>query len=198
MIPTSKLQQLPLVQALETVDQIAETPGRPKVVHLTGGEPLCHPDVAEIVKKISDHDMIPSIFTTGLKVDIVDGLKTKPFVDLELLQECVAAGLQEAVISVHSVNSEIQNEILGTKDCLNEQLEAMDFFLGENVKVKWNTVPMSLNRDGVEEVILMARELGVSEVRFLRFVAQGNAVNNPRLFVTMEQMRETAFWIKVI
>ena len=193
MIEYENVNTLLKAITLSTIDQIAKIPGNPKVIHLTGGEPLCHNNIIDIVKYIKDCNIIPSVFTTGFafKFDEKTRQKIVHAVDVNTLEKLAKAGLEEAVFSIHSTRPEIHNEIMQTQECLENELFAINKLVELGVKVKFNCVPMSLNRNYIEEVVKYAKDSGIKEVRFLRFVCQGNAVNNPRLYMNRKEMVET-------
>lgn len=185
MIESQNLKSLTLEESKSIIKQISETPGRPKVVHLTGGEPLSHENIDDIIYELKIHDIIPSMFTTGF-LSILDKDKNKQNFPIqnEHLIHLWRRGLKETVFSIHSVNPKIQDEIMQTEDCLRRQLDIIKYIVqNTDIKVKVNCVPMSLNQNYIEDVVRNMKEIGVKEVRFLRFVPQGNAINNPKLFV---------------
>jgi len=183
LIDPAKTRMLDYSQAISIIDNIAVIPGNPKVIHLTGGEPLSHPRVADIISHIASKNIIPSMFTTGYNARVDGDKKIVSFLNKDDWDALIDSELEEIVFSVHSANPTIQQDILQIDDseCLNKQFEAMAYLAHRDISVKINCVPMHPTFDYIEDVILRAKKNGVCEVRFLRFVNQGNARNNPEL-----------------
>jgi len=80
---------VPMADLLERIDALAKL--GTQVVTLTGGEPLTHPNLAEIVRRIRFHGMVATTITNGflLTAKTIEGMN--------------AAGLQELQISIDGV-----------------------------------------------------------------------------------------------
>ena len=69
-------------------------------VCLSGGEPFLHPDIVEIVKQISDSNIIVDIYSCGI---VKDAEEAKPL-SLELLSIMKKVGLRSLLFNLQSAN----------------------------------------------------------------------------------------------
>ena len=80
---------VPTAEMLHRVDRLAELGALS--VHLSGGEPLLHPDVDEIVRRIREHGMSAGVLTNGY------------LLNTERIKRLNAAGLDYLQISIDNL-----------------------------------------------------------------------------------------------
>ena len=87
---------------LDTLRRVIQGLRRLKVerVCLSGGEPFLHPDIVEIVKQISDSNIIVDIYSCGI---IKDSGEAKPL-SLALLSTMKKVGLRSLLFNLQSAN----------------------------------------------------------------------------------------------
>jgi MoaA/NifB/PqqE/SkfB family radical SAM enzyme len=83
-------QPVPTDEMLRRVDHLARLGAL--CVHLSGGEPLLHPDFDEIVRRIRHHGMFAGVLTNGYLLNV------------ERIQRLNRAGLDNLQISIDNVN----------------------------------------------------------------------------------------------
>jgi MoaA/NifB/PqqE/SkfB family radical SAM enzyme len=81
---------VPTNQMLERIDQLARL--GTEAIHLSGGEPMLHPDLEKIIRRIADHRIFSGLLTNGYLLTI------------ERIKQLNRAGLDHLQISVDNVN----------------------------------------------------------------------------------------------
>jgi MoaA/NifB/PqqE/SkfB family radical SAM enzyme len=80
---------VPTAEMLSRVDRLAKL--GTTILHLSGGEPMLHPELDEIIKRIRSHNMLAGILTNGY------------FLNPKRIKELNRAGLDHLQISVDNV-----------------------------------------------------------------------------------------------
>lgn len=123
-------------------------------VKLTGGEPLLHPQVKEIISFINKRNLYLVIETNGV-------LLTPEIADLI---KCNKASMVS--ISIDSHIRESHEKIRGVKGCFDASVAAITLLSERGVN---NQIIMSLlneNRGHIESLVALAERLGVQSVKF--------------------------------
>ena len=140
-----------------------------ETLHISGGEPLSHPFLSEMIKYAKDSHLEVRLFSCGIIDDI------PPHVTAEKL-----ATLQVDKISVsfHGSNANTHEDITRKQGSFQKTVNFIKELVKQNVYTKINFVPMKLNFEEIEDLIEYSVKLGVNEVNVLRFVPQGRGVIN--------------------
>ena len=83
-------------------------------INITGGEPLLHPQILDIIRAVPRHRGAPNIQTNGL-------LLTD-----QMARDLAEAGLYITMISLHSHKPEVHDELLNVPGAFNKVMEAID------------------------------------------------------------------------
>ena len=138
-------QPVPTTEMLRRIDHLARLGAL--CVHLSGGEPLLHPDFDEIIRRIRQHDMFAGVLTNGYLLNV------------ERIQRLNRAGLDNLQISIDNVTpDEVSKKSLKV---LDQKLQ----WLAEHAEFDVN-INSVLGNDMVrpEEALAVAdraRELGL-------------------------------------
>lgn len=141
---------------------------------LSGGEPLLHPDIVEIVKEIADHHIIADIFSCG----IVEDKGTHAPLPMELLHALKAAGLKTLLFNVPSPHEDIYHFITQSTNHFQLLQKSIDNAIACGIQAEIHFVPMRLNIQDVDAIIAFAERTGIQQVSFLKLVPHGRARNN--------------------
>ena len=141
-------------------------------ISLSGGEPMLHPDIIEIIKYLNEKCSKYYIYTSGnYSAEI-----------LELLNYC-DKDKALIVFNYQSTDSDEFIKISGTdhetfcRVCDNIQATVENKF-----NVELNIVPNRINLYNLYNTIMCLQNIGVKKVNLLRFVAQGRGLENRRIF----------------
>lgn len=162
-------------------------------ISLSGGEPFLHIGLRQIVDYIAKYAVQCNIYTSGICF-----VGWKPCsVPTEILKE-LRGKVSKYVVNVEAADEETYDNIMGTSFngfAMMKQFISDAVALGETVEAHF--VPMKPNYKQIPAVVEMCNKLGVSNVSFLRFVAQGRGLENVKeLLLNEEEMREARSLMK--
>ena len=147
-------------------------------VKLTGGEPLIHPDIREILEHIAKEDLRLVVETNGISCtpELVDLVKacTMPFVS----------------VSIDGANAKTHEWIRGIPGCFEAALAGIRNLVAAGVACQIIMTVMRPNRDQMEAVVRMAESLGVGSVKFniVQPTARGRTMHQAGETLTIEEL----------
>lgn len=144
-----------------------------KRVTLSGGEPLLHPNIINIIEFLRDTHIKFNIYSCGVK-------DNEP-IPLSLLQYVKDCGINRMIFSIHAASPELQEEITGYKDSLICVMHSIKLAKNIDIDVEVHFVLMRKNKDELDEVIKLSKDLGVNRLSILRLVNQGRCINDLEL-----------------
>jgi radical SAM protein with 4Fe4S-binding SPASM domain len=167
------------------------------IVQLSGGEPLYHPGLVEIIEYTTKAGLVACLYTSGITT--VDG-NLAP-VPKRLVKSLKLAGLRKVVVSLQGATSSVHEAINRTPGTFERTLESVRRFKELGLWVGVHFVPMRPNWKDVVSLAEMCAHLQVDELAILRFVPQGRGSANQshlglfeefsELLSTLQEMRRT-------
>ncbi len=151
------------------------------IVRITGGEPLLHPDIFEIIKKIK---RIKEVSLVTRSKD----LKNKAI----YLKE---AGLDSITVSIDSLNKVKSKDILGV-DILDDLIDGVNACYKLKIPIKINTVIMKGINDSPNDLfpfIEFAGKYGPADWKLLDFMVLPNQYTkiDKTFFVNLSEIKKT-------
>lgn len=143
-------------------------------VCLSGGEPFLHPDIIEIVKRISDCNIIVDIYSSGI---IKDKEGPKPL-SLELLTTIKKVGARSLIFNLQSANENTYDTITQSKGHFPLLCESISNAIKCGIRTEIHFVPMRQNIDDAIDVVRFSERMGIKQVNFLKLVPHGRAREN--------------------
>ncbi len=132
---------------------IEELNQKPYEVYLTGGEPLLHPNIFEIIQLFYNWDILLKIHTTGITTkENIEYLK-KNINKIELIQ-----------ISIDSISKFEKIRKSNIKNPLEKIKEFVEG-IGSKEKIIVNTVISNYNYTELKEIIKFCKEIGIKKFR---------------------------------
>ncbi|MCP4873199.1 MAG: radical SAM protein [Proteobacteria bacterium] len=121
-------------------------------INITGGEPLLHPQILDIIRAVPRHRGVPNIQTNGLL--LTDSMA----------KELADAGLYITMISLHSHKPEVHDELLNVPGAFDKVMEAIDNCHRHNIPVILNcTLTSQKVADGtLWEMVRLAKDKDVT------------------------------------
>lgn len=126
-------------------------------VILTGGEPLLHGELYEILDWFRKRDIECDLCTNGLLVD-------------EKHAKCLAKYLSEISVSLDTVSPEIYDALRGTKNGLQKVLDGIELLQREGIDVHLTCVVNKMNKEEIPQIVEAARERRVHSISFLGMI----------------------------
>jgi radical SAM protein with 4Fe4S-binding SPASM domain len=161
-----------------------------KNINISGGEPLLHDHLHELICHIRSLDISATIYTSGnihdnrLLLQVIEGASNKdlhfifnyPSADLETFQHLVAS----RVFNPSEIDSRIS------------------LLLSRGFDVETHIVPNALNIGNLHETISHLKTIGVKKVSLLRLVLQGRAQQNRgKLSIHLDNKKLSELFTKI-
>jgi PqqA peptide cyclase len=147
-------------------------------VHLSGGEPTLRPKtVLAAIESAAQRGIYTNLITQGT------------FLDDELLDRYIAAGLDHVQISIQAPQTELADQIAGAH-VHERKLQAIERVRSRNVALTLNCVLHRANHDLMPQVIELAERFGIRKLELANTQFYGWAFTNRSwLMPTLEQVR---------
>ncbi len=141
-------------------------------VKLTGGEPLMHPRIGEVLEILRDEKLRYSVETNGVLCT--------PDLALDLVQ----SGLSHISVSLDGADAQTHEWVRGVEGCFEAALQGVRNLVAAGIRPQVIMTLMRRNVDQIEAVVRLAESLGASSVKF-------NIVQPTARGVKMHQAGET-------
>ena len=155
-------------------------------VKLTGGEPLLHPQISEILTLIKSQGL-------GMRVE-TNGLLCSQEI-CRLIADCKNPFVS---ISLEASSSEIHEKIRGVKGCFGEALAGMRNLVDTGLRPQVIMTVMRSNKDEVEALTDLAKSLGAGSVKIniLQPTARGEKMHKANETLSIEELVELGAWVE--
>ena len=141
-------------------------------VKLTGGEPLMHPRIGEILSILREEKIRFSVETNGV-------LCTP-----ELARVLARSGMYHVSVSLNGADADTHEWVRGVKGCFDKAIEGIRNIMEAGIRPQVIMSLMRQNVDQIEAVVRLSESLGASSVKF-------NIVQPTARGVKMHQAGET-------
>ena len=157
-------------------------------VTLTGGEPLLTENLVETIREIRyvPIDIEIGLFTSG----VIFSENRFWAVSGDLSETLKNAGLSYVYVSVYSDNETIHNGMTRINKAHQLMEASIKNFISAGIDVRFNTVIVKKNVASLNSLFDYAKQIGVSEVRLLKLVKHGSAVQHWGELVPNENEQE--------
>lgn len=184
---TTKTQYLDFDTICRVVDD-AKSLGA-KSVSLSGGEPFLHPEIIKIAEFIYAQGLQCYLYSSG----IILSKEGKPTSVPAIILEAIKNNITKLIVNIEAADERLYNVIMGTDFggfTLMQKTIRNAVALG--ITVEAHMVPMKVNCLHIPEVVNLCVDLGVTQLSFLRLVAQGRALENLNQVLLNKDELETA------
>lgn len=155
-------------------------------VKLTGGEPLMHPQIHEILKIIQVHGLNLVVETNGV------------LCSHEIAQEI--AGCKDPFVSVSIDGADMRTHewVRGVNGCFDAALEGIRNLVSAGLKPQLIMSIMRYNKSQMEEVVHLAESLGAGSVKFnlVQPTGRGEKMVDNGETLTVEELIELGEWVE--
>ena len=163
---------LSLEKAFEIVRE-ARTLGADTIA-ISGGEPLCSPNVIPICESAKFLGLRVFIYTAG---SIIEKSILTP-INNTLAQNLARLGVDRIIVNLQAANRELHDKITGRRGSYDNAMRSMRKLISVGLRVEIHFVPMKINFQELPKVVNLAYKLGVAQVNVIRFVPQGRGFRN--------------------
>jgi len=155
-------------------------------VKLTGGEPLIHPQILDMMELIRTEDLSLTMETNGV-------LCTP-----DIAKE-IALGKNAFVsVSIDAADPEIHEWMRGVKGCFEAALEGVRNLVSYKFKPQIIMTIMKRNKDQMEPIVRLAEALGAGSVKYniLQPTARGEKMHEQGETLSIEELVELGNWVE--
>jgi SynChlorMet cassette radical SAM/SPASM protein ScmF len=155
-------------------------------VKLTGGEPLLHPQIQEILELIRVEDLRLTIETNGV------------LCTLDLAQKIAACKNPFVSVSVDGADAATHEWVRGVPGCFKAALEGIRNLVEAGLSPQVIMAVMRRNKGQVEAVVGLAERLGAGSVKFniVQPTARGQRMHESGETLSIAELAELGRWIE--
>jgi radical SAM protein with 4Fe4S-binding SPASM domain len=161
-------EELETAEWMRAIDELADL--NVNQVILSGGEPLCHKDVLELVSYIRKKPMQVVLSTNGT------------LIDERIADEIKQLSVKSVRISLDGPNAQVHDGFRGVTGTYDKVIKAINFLLERNVHVRINSCITKDNLNYLPETIRFIQALGVNEYKFFVVYFTGRETSPMKLF----------------
>lgn len=143
-------------------------------IAISGGEPLCSPNLLPICRYAKSLGLRVFIYTAG---SIVENGGLVAISD-KLTDALAGLGVDRLIVNLQASRAELHDRITGRTGSFDNAIKAIKRLTRMGLRVEIHFVPMKLNFQELLAVADLAHELGVAQVNVIRFVPQGRGHRN--------------------
>jgi len=156
-------------------------------VKLTGGEPLLHPKIHEILEVIHCNDLRLNVETNGT-------LCTP-----KLARKLAADHDPFIAVSLDGVNAETHDWIRGVQGAFTSTLIGMRNLVEAGLAPQIIMTLMPINSDQMEDMVRLAESIGVKSVKFniLQPAGRGKSLNDNGNVLNISEMVRIGEWVEM-
>lgn len=140
-----------------------------KKIEISGGEPLLHEDVFDLIDFCKRVDLDVELYTCG-KISENNDFENKMN---KTLKKMSARKIDKIMFSLQGAKADTHDGITQTKNSFSRAIKFIKKLVDDKHYVGIHFVPMTPNFEELEDLIDCAINLGVKKIGFLRFVPQG-------------------------
>ena len=156
-----------------------------KGVKLTGGEPLLHPQIDELLDIIRQRRLRLTVETNGT-------LCTS-----NLAERIAACERAFAAVSLDAAEAEIHDWIRGKEGCFTAAVAGISNLVAAGLKPQIIMTLMQRNKDQMQAVVRLAESLGAGSVKFniLQPTARGKRMHAAGETIDIEELISLGTWV---
>ena len=157
-------------------------------VKLTGGEPLLHPQIREILEEVRAAGLRLIVETNGL---LCTG---------ELARMIASCEDPFVAVSLDAANAKIHEWMRGVSGCFEEAVKGIGNLVNAGIKPQIIMTVARCNRDEIEAVVRLAESLGAGSVKFnvLQPTARGEQMHKAGEALGIEELVELGQWVESV
>ncbi len=154
-----------------------------RIFEVSGGEPLLHPDLDQIVKEASKHFEV-RLYTSGY-TGSSNGVSKERFSELK------SEGVHKVVFNMQGSTAQTHQKLSKTFGSFNSLINSIRNAKEAGLPVSVHFVPTKFNYKELRDTAELCSNLGVEELAVLRFVSQGRGeLNRDSLELTQGEFEE--------
>jgi SynChlorMet cassette radical SAM/SPASM protein ScmF len=155
-------------------------------VKLTGGEPLLHPDIKEILEHIQAEDLSLTVETNGL------------LCTAELAQKMAACRDPFVSVSIDGADAATHEWVRGVAGCFHEAMDGIRNLVEAGFRPQIILSVMRPNKDQLEPAVRLAERVGAGSVKFniVQPMARGSKMHDSGETLSIKELVDLGQWVE--
>jgi len=141
------------------IEQIAET-GRPVLI-FSGGEPLIRPDIFELADYAKQKGLLIALATNGTLIDTT------------MARKIAFTGFDRVSVSLDGADAQTHDQMRGLPGSFEKSIRGLKLLHAAKVPTQLNCTIARHNKNQIERMIQLGRQLGVTAVHYFLLVPVG-------------------------
>lgn len=161
-----------------------------KEISLSGGEPLLHPNILDIVEYCHNKGIYTTLYISGLIENLKENIQQESDIceiPCEMFMKLKQLGLDKVVFDVQAVDEDVYDVLMGSENNLSKVIKSMTNASKLEIETAIHFVPNKLNVNQFRKVFELAESVGINEVRVLKFVPQGRGRDNKDILLLSDK-----------
>ncbi|MCP4176659.1 MAG: SynChlorMet cassette radical SAM/SPASM protein ScmF [bacterium] len=156
-------------------------------VKLTGGEPLIHPEIKNILSFLKSEKIYLIIETNGI-----------PCCDKKIVKKIAECRNSFIAVSLDGVTAEVHEKIRGIKGCFDKTVEGVKNLVNAGLKPQIVMSMTKANKHHIEPMVRFAEKIGADSVKFNIVVPiqKGKTMMKNNELIEISELIEIGDWIE--
>ncbi len=156
-------------------------------VKLTGGEPLIHPEIKQILSVLKSKNVFLIIETNGI-----------PCADKSIVKSIAECGNTFIAVSLDGTTAAVHEKIRGVKGCFDKTVQGIKNLVDAGLKPQIIMSMTKSNKHQIESMVRFAEKLGAASVKFniVVPVQKGKAMLEKDELIEISELIEIGEWIE--
>jgi SynChlorMet cassette radical SAM/SPASM protein ScmF len=153
---------------------------------LTGGEPLMHPEIGEILEYIRGEDLNLTMETNGV------------LCSPEIARQIRACKNPFVSVSLDGADAKTHEWVRGVRGCFESALEGIKHLVNAEIKPQIIMSIMRRNKDQMEPLLRLAESIGAESVKFnlTMPIARGEKLHESGNTLAIRELVELGMWVE--
>ena len=156
-------------------------------VKLTGGEPLIHPEIKQILSVLNSKNVFLIIETNGI-----------PCADKSIVKSITKCKNIFVAVSLDGITAEVHEKIRGIKGCFDKTVIGIKNLINAGLKPQIVMSMTKANKHQIEPMVRFAEKIGAASVKFniVTPVQKGKAMMENNELIEISELIEIGEWIE--
>lgn len=166
--------ELPLLKVKELINDAFHLGA--KTISISGGEPFLYDSLFEMLTFCQHLKLKVLLYTSGV---IFDKNNHRVFIDQTIWLK-IKSSIDDitVIFDLQSNEKKIVEELNSVKDSFELIINSIDSAIKCGIRCECHIVPMKINNKNLFQFVSFCKNIGLSQVSFLRFVSQGRGADN--------------------
>jgi len=155
-------------------------------VKLTGGEPLMHPEIGDILKYLKTEDLRLIMETNGV------------LCTAEIAKQIAKCKHPFVSVSIDGADAKTHEWVRGVPGCFQAALSGVRHLVDAGIRPQIIMSIMRRNKEQIESMVRLAESLGAGSIKFnlIQPVARGKAMHEDGNTLTIEELVDLGGWVE--